>query len=269
MMKVFKELMKKSYDFNEVNYDNDWKWQLLSELYDKNFIDTKDRNYNILPKKIHQIWLGSELPEQYKKWADTWKQFNPDWEYKLWTDDNLDEVDIENREQFNTITNMGQKSDYLRYHILNQFGGIYADTDMQCCKSFDTLSYVNFLIGVGYLSKVELYTNIIGCTAGHPIMSQAVKTMNLDRIVKKGWQGIFETTGGYFFTDVFFSIVKTYIKDVLVFPPDYFCPFPNQGDYYLNRAEDFIQEHSYALHHWACSWIPNLKEKRYGIHTRK
>ena len=71
------------------------------------------------------------------------------------TDNNINDVVLTNRIIYDSITNLGQKSDYLRYHILNQFGGIYVDTDFECLKSFDSLSYVDFLVGVGYRAAVQ------------------------------------------------------------------------------------------------------------------
>lgn len=123
----FDDLIRKSYDFDSVCYENNWQWALLKELYEKNFINAEQCNYGNLPKKIHQIWLGGGLPSEYRDYTDTWKKINSGWEYKLWTDGDINDVIISNRPLFNSIHNLGQKSDFLRYHILNQFGGIYAE----------------------------------------------------------------------------------------------------------------------------------------------
>jgi len=137
MVKPFDTLIKKTYGFNQEVFDTDPRWGMLRELYEKNFMYNKDFTTK-LPKKIHQIWLGSPLPDKYREYTDSWKRFNPEWEYKLWTDG--DDVDIPRRDLFDSIRNPGQKSDFLRYHILNQFGGLYVDTDFECLKPFDTLS---------------------------------------------------------------------------------------------------------------------------------
>lgn len=268
-METFGTLARKSYDFNQSNYDTDWRWQLLAELYDKNFVKAADTDVQKIPKKLHQIWLGSTIPDEYKKWGDTWQKFNPDWEYKLWTDANIGDVQIASRKLFESIKNYGQKSDFLRFHILKQFGGIYVDTDFECLKPFDDLLYLDFLISVGYPTKVELYTGIIGCIPNHPIISRVVKEVDIGRILSKGSKEIFETTGGYFFTRCFFESITKYTKGVVAFPTDYFFPFPNVKEYYLNNAKDYVQDCSYAIHYWALSWIPNLIEKRYGLDTRR
>ncbi|HCT52382.1 MAG TPA: mannosyltransferase, partial [Balneola sp.] len=54
----------------------------------------------MIPKIIHQIWIGdqSKRPSEMMK---TWQDMNPDWEYMLWTDDNLPQ--IANRVQFDAM----------------------------------------------------------------------------------------------------------------------------------------------------------------------
>ena len=146
---------------------------------------------------------------------------------------------------------MGQKSDFLRYHILKQYGGLYVDTDFQCLKSFDTLLYADFLIGIAYPSKPEFYIGLIGCIPEHPIISRAVSDM--DKIRSVGWQAVFKTTGNYFFTSVFFKVVGKYMKGVVPLPPQYFYPWPNKQRHRKN-AKAYIKDYSYAIHYWEVSW---------------
>jgi mannosyltransferase OCH1-like enzyme len=251
-MELFSTLIKKSYCFSQDAYNSDPRWQLLHLLYDMNYL-TNDgtRNYSTLPKKIHQIWLGSELPDKYKKMSESWFIHNPDWEYTLWTDKNIDCVNIQNRDIFNSIKNMGQKSDFLRYHILNQYGGLYIDTDFECLKPFDPLTYLDFFTGIGYPYNIELYIGLIATVPGHPIICQVLQSMKDIRGDK--YKEIFETTGTYYFTRIFFKVVKKYIKGVVAFPMDYFYPYPNNvrgiGDPY-----SYVQPCSFALHHWDVTW---------------
>ena len=249
----FDDLIRKSYDFEEGKYVNNPQWKLLKELYEKNYLINEGRNYNNLPKKIHQIWFGGELPDKYKKYCDTWRRFNPDWEYKLWTDKDVDNIDLPNRDLFNSIKNMGQRSDFFRYHVLNQFGGVYADTDFECLKSFNSLSYADFFVGVGFPRTVELYIGLIGCVPHHPIIANVVKKMTSVR--QEGWFNIFKTTGSYFFTDSFFEVITHYTKGVIVFPTDYFYPYPNKKGYKGQIGKKYVKDCSYAIHYWEVSWI--------------
>jgi hypothetical protein len=251
-MNNFIEIARSSYAFDEKVFMNDFRWKILMELYERNFLNPINPDYNRLPKKIHQIWLGSSLPEKYKKFTDSWKTYNPDWEYRLWTDADLDGIDITNRSLFNSISNLGQKSDYLRYHILNQFGGIYVDTDFECLKSFDSLSYVDFLVGVGYATQLEIYIGLIASVPHHPITELLVSSMS--RIGLRNVKTVFNTTGTYFFTRIFFKVVSEYMEGIVVLPTDYLYPFPNKAGHENKTGLRYIKDCSYAVHHWAVSW---------------
>jgi mannosyltransferase OCH1-like enzyme len=202
--------------------------------------------------------MGGDMPEQYKQYAKTWTECNPGWEYKLWTEENDYEIYIPNRNLYKSITHLGQKSDFLRYHILNQFGGVYADTDFECLKSFNSLSYLDFFIGVGYPTKVELYIGLIGSIPNHPILKRAVETMRT--IDGNGWRGVFNTTGTYFFTNNFFKVVRGDDKGIVALPTDYFYPFPNVKNHHELNGSDYVKDCSYAVHHWAVSWKAKKKK---------
>ena len=38
-----------------------------------------------IPKIIHYCWFGGKpLPDEYKKYIDSWKKYCPDWEIREW-----------------------------------------------------------------------------------------------------------------------------------------------------------------------------------------
>ena len=42
------------------------------------------------PKIIHQTWKTENIPKELEFCVESWKRLNPDWEYKLWTDNQMD-----------------------------------------------------------------------------------------------------------------------------------------------------------------------------------
>ena len=81
-------------------------------------------NKTFIPKKIHQIWLGKKrVPSKSIKWMRSWKKFNPDWEYKLWDEENIKELKVSEFNVYSKEINPGYRSDILRYIILNKFCG--------------------------------------------------------------------------------------------------------------------------------------------------
>ena len=51
----------------------------------------------------------------------SWKKYNPDWEYKLWDEDNIRELNINDFDVYSKKLNPGFRSDILRYIILKKF----------------------------------------------------------------------------------------------------------------------------------------------------
>ena len=90
-----------------------------------------------IPKIIHQIWLGSKLPEQYYIWQQTWIKNHPDWQYILWTDAEIEKLNLVNKRLYNACKSYGAKSDIARYEILYRYGGLYVDCDFECLQPFD------------------------------------------------------------------------------------------------------------------------------------
>ncbi len=89
-----------------------------------------------IPKIIHMIWIGpKECP--YKENIQSYIDKNPDWEIKLWNNDNLPK--IKNKWAFDIIDIWAVKADILRLEVLYKFGGIYVDVDSYCLKPLDDL----------------------------------------------------------------------------------------------------------------------------------
>lgn len=119
------------------------------DLYNSNFSSTFDSNNKPkIPKIIHQIWIGPRpFPEKYVEYAQTCTSLNPGWEYKLWTNDDVENIlaidpkytslykEYEKHRQFS-----GQK-DILEFLILYKHGGLFLDADIKCIKSFESLHY--------------------------------------------------------------------------------------------------------------------------------
>ena len=98
-----------------------------------------------VPKIIHQT-----APADENKWHPIWKtcqkswrQKFPDYEYKMWTDEDLDDlVRIKYPWFYPTYSGYDKKIkriDAARYFIMFEHGGIYADMDFECVNNFDHL----------------------------------------------------------------------------------------------------------------------------------
>src|SRR5439155_11415662 len=48
-----------------------------------------------IPRLLHQVWVGSApMADEQREFIAGWKRLHPDWEHRLWTDDDLPGLDI-------------------------------------------------------------------------------------------------------------------------------------------------------------------------------
>src|SRR6056297_2113309 len=117
-------------------------YNTMSKWYD-NYCENHSGRPRI-PKTIHQVWVGSKpIPEMYSKYMATWKYFHPSWTYKLWRESDIKDIPSIDTKLFNKISNPGAKSDYMRYAILYDHGGIYVDADFECLKPHDKFLHLS------------------------------------------------------------------------------------------------------------------------------
>lgn len=105
------------------------------------FLKTKNTgDLYMIPKVIHYCWFGrSQLPNLAIKCIDSWKKYAPDYEIKEWNESNfnLDICDYVS-EAYNEKM-WAFVSDYARFWILHNEGGVYFDTDVELVKPIDDI----------------------------------------------------------------------------------------------------------------------------------
>lgn len=99
-----------------------------------------------LPKKIHQIWIGyDEMPKHCVEFSKKMEIIHPDWEYKLWTHDEIfndlykDDVFLQSYLKDPDLYKWAFIADRVRLLLLRDFGGIYCDVDAKPIRPFDVL----------------------------------------------------------------------------------------------------------------------------------
>lgn len=245
---------------NMVNkISGDLKWSLLEKLFNKNY---PSKGENKIPKTIHQIWLGSELPEISKYLRDRMMNINRNWDYKLWGEEEIQKFGLKNSELYNNIKNYGAKSDIARYEILQRLGGIYIDTDFDCVKPFDDLCGLDFFAGNGHISEPEVFNSIIGSMPDGKIINSYVEGLLGIKTFNDNIDGVMNTTGPYYITRQYFSNTTSEDNSV-IFPTKFFFPFPaiyrHQTRDYKNPTiekyvKSFVNENTYCIHLWHTAW---------------
>ena len=212
----------------------------------------------MIPKIIHYCWFGrNELPPLAKKCIASWKKFFPDFEIKEWNEDNFDVKEIPYTAQAYRQKKYAFVSDYARFKILHEYGGIYFDTDVEVIKSIDDILAKgtffgleqditeNFACapglgfacnpGLGLLREMlEFYRNLEFEQSDCSLNQKTVVEYFSEMLLAKGLQptaGIMEFEG------------------VRIYPPDYFCPKPSE----FGKIQ--ITENTRTIHHYAASWV--------------
>lgn len=217
-----------------------------------------------IPKIIHVIWLGSEIPEKYENWQQTWKDMKG-WEYRLWTDREVETLTLANRDLYEKSNNYGEKSDILRLELLYQFGGLYVDTDLSCFNPayFEAFHHsLDFYIGLEPLENRSMLvgTAIIGSCAQHPLLYDLIMRLPDNYHNYQGFTAV-ETTGPAFVTSVIndhLSSSQESSPSVSIFPPSFFYPF-TRSELKARRRRPVITDkdvgkETCAIHYWDSSW---------------
>jgi mannosyltransferase OCH1-like enzyme len=222
----------------------------LIKLYDKNNIPFTLK----IPKIIHQIWIGSPVPTAFIPYMQTWKDMHPDWQYILWTDENIHLLHLYNQEFFDKTDNPGVKSDLLKWEIVYQYGGVYVDVDFECLRSLDMFHYLyDFYTGLQPLDTqfLQLGAALFGAIPHHPILKHCIET------IKDDWhhKGAPTKSGPVHFTKSFYQKADCPELINIAFPASYFYPLGcRQSDY---AYQEWLNNGAFAIHHWAKSWMPN------------
>lgn len=221
-----------------------------------------------IPKIIHVIWLGSEIPEKYAQWQNTWKSLG--WEYRLWTDKDVKKLSLVNRKLYDASRSFGEKSDILRIELLYQFGGLYVDTDFACLNPayFDLFHRcLDFYIGVEPLEyqSVGLGNAIIGSNAGHPFLLELIQKLPENYRLNKGRSAV-DTTGPYYVTKTMVNHLKASeenMSSIAIFPSSFFYPLRYREITKMQRLNfSFVHlsdlpPETCAIHFWEGSWAQN------------
>jgi inositol phosphorylceramide mannosyltransferase catalytic subunit len=96
----------------------------------------------MIPKNIFQSWISKDLHPEVQKKVNTIKELNPEYNYQLYDDSDIDEFvntfyPGKISECFNRLNIPVAKVDFWRYLILYEYGGVYVDLDSSIDISLD------------------------------------------------------------------------------------------------------------------------------------
>ncbi len=239
-----------------IGIDGSALYNFFKEVYEAYNPSMVEQSFELkIPKIIHQIWLGSPVPEAFVDLQQSWIEHHlgRDWLYKLWTDEDVAQMQLYNQEFYDASDNYGVKSDILRWEVLYTYGGVYVDMDYECLRALDDFHYTyDFYTALQPLDTlfVQLGAALFGSRPRHPILQHCIET------IKNDWhlQGAPKKTGPVHFTKSFCERACINGNIDIAFPALYFYPLGCR-ETEAQRVE-WLHQGSYAVHWWAKSWMP-------------
>jgi len=204
-------------------------------------------NNDTIPKIIHYVWVGGKpLTPLALRCIASWKKFLPEYELKLWNEDNSP-MEHHYVQAMCARKKWAFVSDYIRFWVLAREGGVYLDTDMEMLRPFGDL--VNDTAGfVGKSSLGQIESSIIAAPKNAPWLQAA-----LDFYAQDTNYSIVDTSPLILER----ALDATPGHQVTLYDFTYFHPC-DEG----KRCDQNVLSAAYARHHWAESWVPYANARK-------
>ena len=212
------------------------------------------------------------MPELAQKCIASWKKYLPDYEIKEWNEDNFDVNIIPYTAEAYKTKKYAFVSDYARFWILYQYGGIYFDTDVEVIRPIDDIvERGNFMgfetdpkpqlkedaseasvnpglgmgvapgLGMGVAPDLGIIKKMLDFYEGKHFVHEAVMR-NQITVVHIATQvlrenGLKNVTG---------------IQEVagcFIYPSEYFCPIN------VTTGRIHVEKNTRTIHHYAGTWV--------------
>lgn len=219
----------------------------------------------MIPKIIHYCWFGkSPLPPLAIKCINSWKKYFPDYEIKEWNEENFNVDIIPYTSEAYQKKKYAFVSDYARFWILYNYGGVYFDTDVEVIKSFEDIIKRGSFMGLeNEISDINPHINVApGLGLG------ASKGMGIYREIIDNYENIHFYENGILNMTTVVEYVTTLLKNkglknkgeiqnienITIYPAEYFCPLNYETGKYVSTSD------TRSIHHYNASW-KSKKEK--------
>ena len=119
----------------------------------------------MIPRIVHYCWFGKgQKPQLVEQCIASWHRCMPDWAYMEWSEDNfaIASAPLYVRQAYEA-RKYAFVSDYVRLWALEQYGGVYLDTDVEIIRNFEPLLQDTAFIGFEESLAHMPGTCVMGC----------------------------------------------------------------------------------------------------------
>lgn len=218
----------------------------------------------MIPKIIHYCWFGrGEKPASVKKCIDSWRRLCPDFEIREWNEDNCDYLAMPFMAEAYQAKKYAFVSDVMRLMVLEQYGGVYFDTDVEVVKDFSPLLKDEGFIGFEN-DRYVASGLVIASQAHHSVIQAMIEEYKKLNFLNR--DGSLHPVGcPHLNTDVMerFGLVRNgkeqMISGIHVYPEDFFNPMDSA------TGKLTITGNTYSIHWYSMSWLPKKTQTRVKI----
>lgn len=222
----------------------------------------------MIPKIIHYCWFGGNpLPKDAQKCIASWKKYFPDYEIKQWNESNFDVNCCPYVKEAYEAKKYAFVSDYARFLVLYNEGGLYFDTDVEVIRDMSHVVERGCFMGFEKgLANSEMGVNPglgLAMAPHHPVLEELINIYN--------GKSAFTLDEG---TIVFYttSVLRGHglknedsiqvVGDITIYPSDYLCP--------MNSTTGImtVTDNTLSIHHYSCSWM-NHNTISFRLHQLK
>jgi mannosyltransferase OCH1-like enzyme len=214
-----------------------------------------------IPKIIHYCWFGPKpIPELELKCMKSWKKFLSDYKLMFWNEKTFDIDKCPFVKQAYDKNYFAFVSDFVRAHVLNQYGGVYLDTDLEILSNFTDLFDGKDVV-LGFENKSFVGTAIMASVPQHKIFNEFVNYYNNLSFVND--KGDVQITAN---PSILASILKRcevnlngeeqFIDGIKIYKRELF--FPKK----IKSNEFKITDETVTIHHFEGSWLTNRQKRR-------
>ncbi len=220
----------------------------------------------MIPKLIHQTWRTDNIPKKHQRFVYKVKELNPEWTYKLWTDEDNDEfVKSEFQEFYQVFTGFSRnimRADVIRYLIMYRVGGVYLDLDYEVLKPFDFQSK-NIVLPLALSEKegdsVDMLGNcFLASVPGHKFWLDVINDLKNNPPIVTDYTQVINATGPGLLTRIYYDNIY---EDIYTPEKIVYNPIKNLNTiWYREKYIDKIRNNgvSLGIHYTWGSWIERL-----------
>jgi len=195
----------------------------------------------MIPKIIHQIWIGPKDPPL--EYMDTWRRLHPSWNYQLWNNERVFSRSWRNQRLVNYYRQNQTwhgVADVIRYEILFEIGGFMPGADSECLLPVDDLfekQFDAFAVYENETVRPGLITPLYACKPGAEFAKALIYGLGAIPLPP----GIpWKTTGNLFMQKIFEEHPWPTVK---IFPSHYFNPVHHTGLEYKGPGKIYARQH--------------------------